>query len=136
MRARITRDVPTDHPIFAVGPSNRAQRESFDQITMTDVLRTELDSMGYSSFNIEASRRVGSGEPKQYQFDVKLDGDVATFDTSSAGADFVGEAFNTTYEAVEDGEDFPEPEAEADDKPHSAVAAVGAIIAGDEGNGD
>lgn len=133
MRARITRDVPTGHSSFDTAPTNRAQREAFDQVTMTQALRSELDVMGYSPFSIEESRRLGSGEPKQYQFDVKLVGDAAAFDVSSVGGTLFDPLFNTTYEIVEDGAEFADPDAEPEeDEPHSAVAAVGAIIAGEE----
>ena len=126
MLARITRFVPEHHPLFVGAPLGRAQRESFDQQLMTKLLREELESMGYMPFRINASRRNGSGEPKAYQFDVKLDGDASYFDMRCAG--MFDAQFSTSYEALEDGGSFA---LDAEGDAHSAVAAVGAIISGD-----
>jgi hypothetical protein len=93
---------------------------------MTKLLREELEAMGYMPFRINASRRSGSGEPKGYQFDVKLDGDASSFGARSAGMFDV--PFSTSYEAIEDGGSFT---LDAEGDAHSAVAAVGAIISGD-----
>ncbi len=126
MRARITRTVPNDHPRFALAPGNAAQREPFDQIAMTELLRNDLEACGFEDFYFEAARRHPSErEQKQYQFDVRIPGDPSSFASDwSAGWNGEVETDVDSMEAVEDGEPF-EGEEEA---PHSAIAAVGNIV--------
>lgn len=125
MRARITRTVPTSHPRFALAPGNAAQREPFDQIAMTELLRNELESFGLEDFLFETSRRHrADGDAKHYQFDISIPCDVEHFNSVTGNDGLFDAAFNTMYEAVENGETF---EGE-DEVPHSAIAAVGNIV--------
>ena len=126
MRARITRTVPNSHSRFALAPGNAALREPFDQVAMTELLRTDLEACGFEGFHFEASRRHPSdGDQKKYQFDVRIPGDASSFSSDwNASWDGVIELFATNMEAIEDGETF-EGEGEA---PHSAIAAVGNIV--------
>lgn len=126
MRARITRTVPPSHPRFALAPGNAAQREPFDQIAMTELLRNELESFGLEDFLFEASRRhrAEGDEGKHYQFDLSIPCDVEHFNSVTGNDDLFNTAFVTKYEAVENGETF---EGE-DEVPHSAIAAVGNIV--------
>jgi len=126
MRARITRTVPSSHPRFALAPGNAAQREPFDQIAMTELLRTDLERSGFADFYFEASRRHPSErDEKQYQFDVHVGGDIEAFETAwRAGWNGDIETDVDGWELIADGETF-EGEDETD---HSAIAAVGNIV--------
>ena len=123
MRARITRTLPSEHVCLNDYPGDASLHETYQQFVMTKCLRSELEAMDFANFYFENSRKVTTQGPKVYQFDLRMDCDVETFNKLSMDGAAFDAAFGTVTECVDGAKAF-------EDEEHSAVAAVGGILNG------
>jgi len=123
MRARITRTLPAEHVCLGDRPQDASLHETYHQFVMTKCLRSELEAMEFENFYFENSRKLTTEGQKAYQFDVRLDCDVDTFNQLSMDGAAFDAAFGTVTECVDGAKHFEGEE-------HSAVAAVGGILNG------
>lgn len=125
MRAKIQRTVPTDHPIFIGAPPSAAERGAFNRVKMTQLLRDNVENMGFSGIRIDKATSRGVSH---YEFILNGPGILADdFSVAlDASADFTEE-----YEVVDDtlpfegeSEAAAEPEEETDEESESAAEAA------------
>ena len=107
MRAKITRTVPQDHPLWIGAPTSPGDLKLFNQRKMTELLRSNISNMGYESMRIEQSNSRGVAE---FEFIVSIgDLDAEEFSGMLAASDDFGD----DHEVVADDEDF---ESEGDEE--------------------